>query len=139
MEISEENGKPEPISDVDLVLNEDLRRPFDVISDELTAMGALSVEGFLNSVTSAVFDVNFHLQLPDLPSPEKDKDRTAKTDDPEESKSPTAANGRSTRNPVTLLRHACENALGSSEALKYEYVETDPQSAHLCFPHCFAN
>uniref|UniRef100_A0A8H7XQW5 Uncharacterized protein n=1 Tax=Psilocybe cubensis TaxID=181762 RepID=A0A8H7XQW5_PSICU len=128
METAGENGKLEPITDADLVLNEDLRRPFDVINDELAAMGGLSVEAFLNNVTSAVFDVNFHLQLPDLPSPEKESQKASKTDDPEESKSPTAANGRSNRNPITLLRHACENTFGSSEAVKYEYVETDPQN-----------
>ena len=51
-------------SDPDWAHLNDLPRPFDVICEDLAALGALSLQDFLSGTTStaADFDVSFHLQ-----------------------------------------------------------------------------
>lgn len=118
-----------------------LPRPFDIICNDLMALGALSIDDFLNnaptssSAVSAVnFDINFHLQIPELApvSPEKDKDKDKASgkgpDDAEDAK-----NEKVLRNAVALLRQTCQSVFGSSEALNYEYLEGDPKSMSFLF------
>ncbi|KAF8906987.1 hypothetical protein CPB84DRAFT_337114 [Gymnopilus junonius] len=99
-----------------------LPRPFDLICSNLTGLGALSIDDFLNNAPAAVnLDINFHLQLPEqLPmfsSPEKPLSSSGpKADDAEDTKK---------RNAVALLRQTCQSVFGSSEVLNYEYLEED--------------
>jgi hypothetical protein len=66
-------------SDPDWAHLNDLPRPFDVICEDLAALGALSLQDFLSGTTStaADFDVSFHLQSIVSSSPEKGTSSTA--------------------------------------------------------------
>src|SRR6266540_2734116 len=50
-----------------LPIEQDLPRPFDCVSSDLAALGALSIEDFLSNISSSTtaFDVNFYVQLPE--------------------------------------------------------------------------
>lgn len=145
MDLKEENGQPNFTGDLVSAVVDDAPRPFDVICDGLTAMGGLAIDDFLNtnSSSSAVFDVNFYLQLPEiLSSFEKDKEKSV-SDEAKTGGSMTT-DGKPSRNAVALLRQTCESVLGSFEALSYDYLESNPKSGFffamiLFLPSCLMN
>jgi len=119
-------------TDVDWTQLDDLPRPFDSVSSDLTSLGALSVEDFLSNATSstAVFDVAFYVQLPEATTPGKDKHEEV-VDENEELK--VNDQQRALRAFVATLHETCHKVFGSSDCLKFEYMEEDPNSELLAW------
>lgn len=115
-----------------LPIEQDLPRPFDNVSNALAALGALSIDDFLSNVTSSttVFDVNFYVQLPETSiSQEKgDNDREGEGDRGDEDGQTRAEEQRTMRNMVAKLHEASNKVFGSSDCLKFEYMEEDSKS-----------
>jgi hypothetical protein len=115
-------------------IEQDLPRPFDNVSHDLAALGALSIDDFLSNVTSssAVFDVSFYVQLPETSTVqekgdiERDEgDRGVAPDDDGQTK---GEEQRALRNMVAKLHEASNKVFGSSDCMKFEYMEEDPKS-----------
>jgi hypothetical protein len=131
----------DPISnDIDtlaLPIEQDLPRPFDNVSNDLAALGALSIDDFLSNVasSSAVFDVSFYVQLPETSIVQEkgdiereEGDRVAQDDDGQSK----AEEQKALRNMVARLHEASNKVFGSSDCMKFEYMEEDPKSE--CVP-----
>jgi len=127
------NLKANTTADTEWLHLDELPRPFDTVSDDLTNLGALSIEGFLSNTTSAGFDVSFHLQLPEPIAAEKEnepeKENAGKLADDAGQGAPTAPK---TLKPVALLRQKGQTIFGSSECLKYDFLE-DSGGKSVCF------
>ena len=119
-----------------LPIEQDLPRPFDCVSSDLAALGALSIEDFLSNVTSstAIFDVNFYVQLPeasvlteklDMENGEIDGATVALDGQTK------ADEQRTMRGMIEMLHEASNKIFGSSDCLKFEYMEEDTTSASL--------
>lgn len=127
-------------ADVDqlgLPIEQDLPRPFDCVSSDLAALGALSIEDFLSNVSSstAIFDVNFYVQLPETSM------LTEKLEEGEIDGATVALDGqtkadeqRAMRSMIEMLHEASNKIFGSSDCLKFEYMEADTTSTS---PFCF--
>jgi len=116
---------------------EDMPRPFDVINGDLAALGALSVDDFLNdnfnanpNFASANFDANFYVQVPEaltgsssLSDKEKENRNSKWKRDSVDKVGVVTA-----RNAVSILRQTCQGVFGTSEPLKYDYLEDNSQS-----------
>ncbi|KAF9560441.1 hypothetical protein CPC08DRAFT_476235 [Agrocybe pediades] len=103
---------------------EDTPRPFDIINRELAALGALSVNDYLNDTYSfsASFDGNSYVQASDVLSvPTVDVNKEAKAASEDNSNAVTA------RTAISILRQTCQSTFGSSDALKYEFLEDSRQ------------
>jgi len=117
--------------DADWVHLDELPRPFDTVCDDLTSLGALSIEDFLSNSSSAGFDVSFHLQLPEILAVEKEKEyerekeTAAKPADDAGEEIPPAPK---VLKPVALLRQTSQAIFGSSDRLNYEFLEEDGKS-----------
>ncbi|KAF9524226.1 hypothetical protein CPB83DRAFT_621767 [Crepidotus variabilis] len=114
-----------------LIIEEDLPRPFDSISSDLVELGALSIDDFLSNVTNsnAVFDVNFYVQLPEQPQSPKDGEggdvkADGGGDDNEQAKTEEQ---KAMKGMVSMLHEASHRVFGSSDCLKFEYMEEDPK------------
>ncbi|CAA7271260.1 unnamed protein product [Cyclocybe aegerita] len=118
------------------LIADDLPRPFDVVSSDLAALGALSIEDFLsNTATStAAMDVAFYVQLPEPPpSPEKEKQTDEEKAEGEDDAVSEEAKEKdkereSWKGMLTSLLHASHRVFGSGDCLKFEYLEEDPKS-----------
>jgi hypothetical protein len=121
-----------------LPIEQDLPRPFDNVSNDLAALGALSIDDFLSNVSSssAVFDVSFYVQLPETSTAyekgdnerEAEGDRGVALDDDGQ---PRAEDQRAMRNMVAKLHEASNKVFGSSDCMKFEYMEEDPKSQSI--------
>ena len=120
-------------SDPDWAHMNDLPRPFDVICEDLAALGALSLQDFLADATpiAADFDVSFHLQSIVSSSPDKGTAESA-----EASQGATdAAPAKHYRPAIPLLNQISQRIFGSTDPIKFEFLEEDPKSM---FIHSFA-
>ncbi|KIM44278.1 hypothetical protein M413DRAFT_443298, partial [Hebeloma cylindrosporum] len=122
------NLRSNSAADADWLHIDELPRPFDTVCDDLTALGALSIEDFLSNTSSAGFDVAFHLQLPEILAAEKEKELEREkenegkpTDDAVEEKPPAPK----ILKPVALLRQTGQAIFGSADRLNYEFLEED--------------
>lgn len=112
----------------------DLPRPFDVICEDLAALGALSLQDFLSDATSTTvgFDVSFHLQSIVSSLPEKRTSST--TEAAAESQRPNdAAPAKHYRLAVSLLNQTSQRIFGSTDPIKFEFLEEDPKSMYNLF------
>lgn len=130
---SSPNSSPAELSSSDadplaLPIEQDLPRPFDTVSNDLAGLGVLSIDDFLSNVTSssAVFDVSFYVGLPET-SAAQDNDREIEGDEEGQGK---AEEQRTMRNMVARLHEASNKVFGSSDCMKFEYMEEDPKSKH---------
>ena len=107
----------------------DLPRPFDVICEDLVALGALSLQDFLSDATSTTvdFDVSFHLQSFTSGLPEKMMSSTTEAA-AESQKSNDAAPAKHYRQAISLLNQTSQRIFGSTEPIKFEFLEEDPKS-----------
>jgi hypothetical protein len=128
------------IDQLGLPIVQDLPRPFDTVSNDLAALGALSIDDFLSNVTSSttVFDVSFYVQLPEAPvSSDKDKDyeKDGEAVDgavaSDRNGQPKADEQRAMRNMIAVLHEASHRVFGSSDCLKFEYMEEDAKSSYF--------
>ena len=125
------NPKANSSADADWLHLDELPRPFDIVCDDLTGLGALSIEDFLSDTPSAGFDLSFHLQLPDILAAEKEKEHEREK---ENAGKPTDDAGEETPaapkvlKPVALLRQTSQAVFGSSDRLNYEFLEEDGKS-----------
>jgi len=106
----------------------DLPRPFDVVCEDLAALGALSLQDFLSGSTSNAtdFDVSFHLQSIVSSLPEKG---TSTSEAAEESqRAGDVAPTKFCRPAVPLLNQTSQRIFGSTDAIKFEFLEEDPKS-----------
>lgn len=111
------------------IVEEDITRPFDFISADLKALGALSIDDFLSNVASSsvAFDVNFYVQLPERSSSPKDGENGHALAIDEEGDLVRAEETKMKREMVSLLHEASHRVFGSSDCLKFEYLEEDPK------------
>jgi len=120
-----------------LPIEQDLPRPFDNVSNDLAGLGALSIDDFLSNVTtsSAVFDVSFYVQLPETSIVQEkgdiERDEGDRGDDDGQTR---AEEQRALRNMVAMLHEASNKVFGSSDCMRFEYMEEDPKSE--CIPFC---
>ena len=108
----------------------DLPRPFDVICEDLAALGALSLQDFLSDATSSTvdFDVSFHLQSIASVLPEKS---TSTTEAVTELQKPNdTAPAKHYRQAVSLLNQTSQRIFGSTDPIKFEFLEEDPKSMY---------
>lgn len=131
------------IDQLGLPIVQDLPRPFNTVSDDLAALGALSLEDFLSNLSSSatIFDVNFYVQLPEATvSSGKDKENLDHEKDGEAADGAVASDRneetkadeqRMMRNMIAMLHEAGHRVFGSSDCLKFEYMEEDAKSS--CF------
>jgi hypothetical protein len=110
----------------------DLPRPFDVICDDLAALGALSLQDFLSDATSTTvdFDVSFHLQSIASGLPEKKTSSTTEAS-AESQRSNDAAPAKHYRLAVSLLNQTSQRIFGSTDPIKFEFLEEDPKSMYM--------
>ncbi|KAF8966150.1 hypothetical protein BDZ97DRAFT_1809769 [Flammula alnicola] len=133
MEVDDGSNNSKPVVESEWVQLEELPRPFDTVSADLAALGALSIEDFLSNAasTSAVYDISFYLQLPEPPPPEKEKETEKEKDSKptDVAEDPKASAGKPIRGPVALLRQTSQSMFGSGDCLKWEYLEEgDPKN-----------
>lgn len=103
----------------------DTPRPFDLVSQNLKAIGAIPIHAFLNASFSgsSAHETSCRPDLPSskFPSPPPTPPHTAPNTPP-----PT----NMTQN-VVRLHQTCQRAFGTSGALKFEVLEEDgPDSTH---------
>ena len=112
----------------------DLPRPFDVICEDLAALGALSLQDFLSDATSSSidFDVSFHLQSIASVLPEKSTSSTTEAA-AEPQKSNDAAPAKHYRSGVSLLNQTSQRIFGSTDPIKFEFLEEDPKSMYITY------
>ena len=125
-------------SDPDWAHLNDLPRPFDVICEDLASLGALSLQDFLSDATSttADFDVSFHLQSIAPSSPEKGGSSTIEAVAESNGAGDAApAKQQHHRLAVSLLNQASQRIFGSTEPIKFEFLEEDPKSILNLFFH----
>ena len=114
----------------------DLPRPFDVICEDLSALGALSLQDFLSDATSSTvdFDVSFHLQSIASFLPEKSTSST--TEAVAEPQKPNDAGPvKHYRQAVSLLNQTSQRIFGSTDPIRFEFLEEDPKSMYNLFLH----
>jgi hypothetical protein len=88
--------------------------------------------------STTVFDVSFYVQLPEAPvSSDKDKDYE-KDGEAVDGAVASDRNGqakadeqRAMRNMIAVLHEASHRVFGSSDCLKFEYMEEDAKSSYL--------
>jgi hypothetical protein len=117
------SSDPDPLA---LPIEQNLPGPFDNVSKALAALGALSIDDFLSNVTpsSAVFDVSFYVQLPETAIQDTEADGVAHDEDGQTK----TDDQRVIRNMVAKLHEASNKVFGSSDCMKFEYMEEDPKS-----------
>ena len=120
---------PMASSDSDWAHLNDLPRPFDVICEDLAALGALSLQDFLSGTTSttASFDISFHLQSIASSSSEKGASSTSQGV-VESQGAGNVAPAKYYRPAVPLLNQASQRIFGSTDPIKFEFLEEDPKS-----------
>jgi hypothetical protein len=113
----------------------DLPRPFDVICEDIAALGALSLQDFLSDATSSTvdFDVSFHLQSITSGLPEKKTSSTTEAA-AESQRSNDAAPAKHYRLAVSLLNQTSQRIFGSTDPIKFEFLEEDPKSMYNHIP-----
>lgn len=118
---------PMTSSDSDWAHLNDLPRPFDVICEDLAALGALSLQDFLSGTTSttASFDISFHLQSIASSSPEKGSSSKGVV---ESQGVGNVAPAKYYRPAVPLLNQASQRIFGSTDPIQFEFLEEDPKS-----------
>ena len=100
--------------------------PFDLVSENLAGIGALSVEQFLSSLSDALDQPHVvGLRDPDGttsgPSHEAGMNSMLASNEPT---SNAAANANAAAiKPLTRLHQTCQRRFGSTEALRFEYIE----------------
>ena len=112
----------------------DLPRPFDVICEDLAALGALSLQDFLSDATSTTvdFDVSFHLQS--ITSGLQEKKTSSTAEAAAESQRPNdAAPAKHYRLAISLLNQTSQRIFGSTDPIKFEFLEEDPKSVFNLF------
>ena len=116
----------------------DLPRPFDVICEDLAALGALSLQDFLSDATSSAvdFDVSFHLQSIASILPEKSTSSTTEAAT-ESQKSNDATPAKHYRLAVSLLNQTSQRIFGSTDPIKFEFLEEDPKSMYNLTFTCY--
>ena len=121
-------------SDPDWAHLNDLPRPFDVICEDLASLGALSLQDFLSDATSTTvdFDVSFHLQSIASGLPEKGASSTIEAA-AESQGAADAAPAKHYRLAVSLLNQTSQRIFGSTEPIKFEFLEEDPKSMFNLF------
>ncbi|KAF8804025.1 hypothetical protein BYT27DRAFT_6705741 [Phlegmacium glaucopus] len=105
----------------------DLPRPFDVICDDLAALGALSLQDFLSGSTSTAidFDVSFHPQsISSLP----EKGTSAGEATEESQRAGNVAPTKYHRPSIPLLNQTSQRIFGSTDPIKFEFLEEDPKN-----------
>jgi hypothetical protein len=128
------NLKANSTADAEWLHLDELPRPFDTVCDELTNLGALSIEDFLSKTSSVGFDVSFHLQLPELIAAEKEKENAGKPVDDVGQEAPSAPK---VLKPVALLRQTGQTIFGSLDCLKYDFLEdSDGKSMFFLYIQC---
>jgi hypothetical protein len=122
-------------SDPDWAHLNDLPRPFDVICEDLASLGALSLQDFLSDATSTTidFDVSFHLQS--IASGLSEKGASSTIEAAAESQGADAAPAKHYRLAVSLLNQTSQRIFGSTEPIKFEFLEEDPKSMFNLFLH----
>lgn len=109
-------------------------RPFDLVSNNLEALGALSIDSFLSAPSTGPdnIDVAYHVQLPASPK-SLPVARIAAVEDParEQSEQEINASAAKETSNVSLLHQTCHKAFGNTNGLKFEYVEETPSSNYL--------
>jgi hypothetical protein len=141
MEVDDGGANPRANSsaDADWLHLDELPRPFDTVCDDLTGLGALSIEDFLSNTSSVGFDVSFHLQLPEILAAEKEKEierekeNAGKPIDDAGEETPRAPK---VLKPVALLRQTSQAIFGSSDRLNYEFLEEDGKSMFFSLSWC---
>jgi hypothetical protein len=113
----------------------DLPRPFDVICEDLAALGSLSLQDFLSDATSSTidFDISFHLQSIASVLPEKSTPST--TEAAAEPQKCNDAAPKHYRLAVSLLNQTSQRIFGSTDPIKFEFLEEDPKSMYNLFLH----
>jgi hypothetical protein len=114
--------------EVDWLQPDDQPTSFGAATKELASLGALSIDEFLSDVGSAssMYDILFS-QVNNMPAadPEKEGSKNANAEDvvmkEEDSDIPIKAN----KSHVSTLRTMAQNVFGSSECLKWEFLEED--------------
>ena len=101
--------------------------PFDQVSKNLADIGAMSVDEFLSSLSDALDQPHVvGLRYPEErsgPSQETEMKFTSASNEPSSS---AVANGNTAViKPLARLQQTCQRRFGSTEALKFEYVEKD--------------
>lgn len=133
-------SKSKMFADGDWFQVDDLPRPFDAVSGQLAALGALSVDDFLSNTgaTLATYDISFNVQNTQEPTdPEKEKeaenDKEKDVENDSKDEDLDDLKGSPQKNPksyVSHLRQASQNVFGSAECINWEYLEeSDPISA----------
>ena len=125
------NPKANSSADADWLHLDELPRPFDIVCDDLTGLGALSIEDFLSNTSSAGFDVSFHLQLPEILAAEKEKEHEKEKENagkPVDDAGEEIPPAPKALKPVALLRQTGQAVFGSSDHLNYEFLEEDSKS-----------
>jgi hypothetical protein len=133
------NPKTNSSADADWLHLDELPRPFDIVCDDLTGLGALSIEDFLSNTSSAGFDVSFHLQLPEILAAEKEKEHEREKENagkPVDDAGEEIPPAPKVLKPVALLRQTGQAVFGSSDRLNYEFLEEDGKSMSFFFFFC---
>ena len=114
-------------SDPDWAHTNDLPRPFDVVCQDLASLGALSLHDFLSDAisTAADFDVSLHLQSITSSVVEKGPSSNAVA---ESQGATNAAPAKYYRPAVPLLNQTSQRIFGSTDPIKFEFLEEDPKS-----------
>jgi len=115
------------VDDIDLSDLNDLPRPFDTICSDLTDLGALSVDDFLSNATDyAKRDVALKPQAPVITPSADAVDGGDVGTVAAEGGPPTKPN--SPRGMLAMLHQTTQKMFGSSNPLKFEFIEEDPLS-----------
>ncbi|PPR02679.1 hypothetical protein CVT24_002101 [Panaeolus cyanescens] len=111
----------------------DSPRPFDTICQDLSALGALSVDDFLSSTSNSTgaLDVSFYTQLPDpqpsIPLSVENENKEGKPVPPEAGEEGKDSSGTGSRIDLFKLHTACQQTFGSINALNFECIEENPK------------
>ena len=114
----------------------DLPRPFDVICEDLASLGAISLEDFLSDATSTTtdLDVSFHLQSITSILPDKGASSTIEAAVAESQGADDPAPAKHHRLAVSLLNQTSQRIFGSTDPIKFEFLEEDPKSVFKSIP-----
>jgi hypothetical protein len=103
--------------------HDDSERPFEMVSENLLEMGALSTDEYLHSslADSRIHDTpELVLEMPQRPSPTPSPEPFAPVGD-DHSNDPISPSSR--MQTVARLHQTCQRAFGSTDALKFEFLE----------------
>jgi hypothetical protein len=116
------------VQDGDSDDDSDTTPPFEAVSQNLTKIGALTIDRFLRSPPEIDdFDVLYHIHQNRETSPTPPPALP-----PTEPKVPIKSDGTSKMQCVAQLHHTCQRVFGKTDMLKFEFIEVDGPNSEYC-------